>query len=230
MTTSKHSMALFTCELLAVRNVDKKDLAKERDLMASCWWEYRGIHPVNRTILFAEVYEAMTKRFHEKYVDYSTAAYVSGLRFTANKIFPDGLEKDEKASKTKKANLTGLWRARAAADELCIAYPIYLAALFEHAAMNGWLHKPRPAQLYSDKMKTIALDAQAMEIERYIPDFKNPLLQVGSTAPFKSEFDEWLFELGKLRSIHKDLVYNRMADLGYITPEKAEEWIALATQ
>jgi len=238
--------SVVACDLIAGRLFTKKDLAPEKQLMKTCWWEYRGIHPVNRTELFSYEFQAATQRFYGKYRDHANADYVSGLGGKESSIFkgvevdptvaaslsdqrgkndsPSPREKYLNRVKACRANLSGIWRARQTADELQISYPIYLWACFERASMNGWGRLPRPTQLYGDKMKVAALDEQAKEIERFIPDFTNPLLQVGSQAPFKADFDAFLFELGRLRTSHKELAYNRMAEQGYITPETAIAW------
>lgn len=215
------------CDLHALRHISPKDLDREHELAKSCWWDYRGEHPTNRTLRFAAVYREKTQLFTEKYVDYTRRDFVSGLAGDLN-IFPRVATDDDATITKKKRALTGLWRARQAADELQISYEIYIGACFEHAKMGGWQHLPRAIHLYSDRMKVVALDAQMKEIERYTPQFTNPLLMAGSQAPFKQEFDRWLYELGDLRTIHKEIAYKRMVDLGYITESQAAEWTVRA--
>lgn len=201
--------------------------------MNTCWWDYRGIHPARRTQLFANTYRRMYQRFYAKYYDASKADMVSGLA-GRDDIF-DVEDTNERRAKAKRTTLTGLWRARQSADELGISYSIYIAAIFERACMNwsnmatsSHLRLPRPVQMYSDKARMAALDEQAKEIERYIPDFRNPTLKLGSKAPHKADFDQWLFELGKLRRYHKEMAFNRMVEQGYICMQTASKWTSLA--
>ena len=220
--------SVLTCDLLASQHVAAKDLAKEPELMSSCWWEYRGLHPTRRTFIFAEVYANMTKRYHGKYWDYVLSTYKMGFSGQGpEKIFPSALD-DEKKTKRKKMVLTGMWRARQTADELGISYSIYVSSCFEHASANGWKNLPRPSQLYSDKMKMVALDEQAKELLRYTPDFTNPGLMAGSKAPFKADFDKWLYELGLLKRYDKAMTYTRMVEQGYLTQAQADAWAELA--
>ncbi len=221
-------LSVPTCDLHALRHVQPADWEKEADLAKSCWWEYRGEHPVNRTLMFAAAYRDLTQRFTGKFIDYTRQDYTSGIKGDLN-IFPREVTDDDKTKTTKRRNITALWRARQTADLYQIAYPIYIGACFNHANLNGWQRLPRPAQLYSDRMQEVALAEQELEIQRYIPDFKNPLLKAGSPAPFKREFDEWLYELGKLRP-HSDIAYARMAQLGYITEEQASQWTTRASE
>lgn len=219
---------VLTADLLASQHIAATDLAKEPQLQHACWWDYRGMHPTNRTLLFVAEYVDKSQLFHGKYRDYARHKYVGGVRASEH-VFPS-VRDDEAKAKVKRRNLTGFWRARQAADELGMSYNTFLMSIFEKTAMGGWQHRPRPSQLYSDKMKTIALDGYLREMERYIPDFENELLKLGSKAPFKRDFDDWLFELGCVRTAHRDLAFNRMADLGYISRERAESWTLLAQE
>lgn len=232
----KKTRSVLTCDILAARHIDPKDLARERELMGLCWWEYRGVHPSRRTQLFANTYRRLYQRYYGKYFDYSRAEMVSGL-VGSEDIFDLDFShvaeptRRERLSKSKRTALTGLWRARQAADELGISYTVYIGAIFEHAcarwrnmATKDHLRLPKPTHLYSDRHKVVALDQQAKEIEGSIPEFRNTGLKLGSTAPYKQDFDLWLFELGKLRRIHKDMAFARMVALGYIDEATAASW------
>jgi hypothetical protein len=268
-------MNVLTCDLLASRHIQQSDLLKERDLMRSCWWEYRGVHPSNRTILFAAAFLEIYQDYIRKYRNHKTAEYaVFTGGYGANGIFRD-LEEDKahaaklqairdglacrteqgqlkkipnknqsaewqqahadlnnylKPFQARKQRLQALWRGRQAADELQISYRVFVRASFERAAALGFKHFPTPNQIYNDKAKVAALDAQVDELERYIPTLANAGLQTGSNAVFKGEFDAWLYDLAMLRRHHKDLAFRRYAQLGYITPDQAEAWILLAEQ
>lgn len=238
---------VFKCDQLATENISKADLQRECELQHSCWWEYRGMHPTQRTLLFAATYAEITQHYHAKDKDYKRAENVTGLAGVSadlgslDRIFPTVLDSsvtgniklDEKTAKhlrNKKQNLTGLWRARQAADEDCISYRIYLGAVFERSSLMLTRHRysPRPIHLYSAAARMAALDAQCKEIEAYTPDFTNPNLMVGSTAPFKAEFDEWLYELGAMKKLNKQMVFDRMVALNLITASTAAEWTTRA--
>lgn len=237
-TTKKRTT--FDCDYLAAKHIAPEDLAREPELMTKCWWEYRGIHPTRRTDLFAAYYRKLYQRFYAKYYDATRAEMVSGLPGDSNifnlEVAVAGVSEKALATKAKlerarRQNLTGLWRARQAADDLCISYPIYISAIFEDACMR-WRNMatsthfrlPRPQQMYNDRARMAALDAQALELERYVPDFRNKTLMAGSMAPYKPDFDKFLYELGRLKRFNKDLTFKRMAEQGYITPEQAEAW------
>lgn len=219
----------ISLDLLACKHIKPELLALERALGRSCWWEYRGEHPTWKTMLFAAEYVAQTRRFTEKYVNHEKADKVSGLTGDGDpyRIFPN-VRDSEKIVAKKKRNLVGLWKARQAADELTLSYRLYIAACMERAAMTGWERIPRPTHLYSDKMKMAGLDAQVHELTAYIPAFENPTLLAGSKAPYKREFDEWLYEVGRLRSRNHDLVFGDMVRKGLITKDQAAVWEVLA--
>jgi hypothetical protein len=233
MTTEKAPKTVLTCDIQAARLFSKKDLEREPELMTTCWWEYRGMHPVRRTEYFAAVYRKTYARYYGKYYDHSKHEMVSGLVGVEDPF--DTRAKTEKIAKARRTNLTGLWRGRQAADELGISYPIYISAIFENACMKGRVDVkdgtpqfPRPVHLYSDRAKMVALDEQVKELERYTPTFKNATLMAGSQAPYKEDFDNFLYELGALKKIHTDIAFDRMVELGYITRDTAGQWLARA--
>ncbi len=222
--------SVLTCDIQAARYISPADLAREAELAKTCWWDYRGIHPVRRTEFFATQYRAIYQRYYAKYYDYSKKDVVSGLAGKEDIFNFSGLT--ESRARAKKTNLTGLWRARQAADELGIRYEIYISAIFEKACMNGKVQIrngrpqfPRPTHLYSDKAKLAALDEMVDELERYVPDFRNGHLKVGSQAPWKDEFDGWLYNFVALKRVNKDITLDRLVELNYITRETADDWL-----
>lgn len=112
----------------------------EPQLYRGKWFDYRFMHPVQATCLYAHAYEQAYRAFYKRNIDRERAEHV--------KIFRGKIENWTEA---KPAERSGFWRGRMVADALGMPYDVYLTYAFE-AALAYWnrAHLPRPLQLYSD--------------------------------------------------------------------------------
>ena len=116
--------------------------------MATRWFDYRDMHPVAATYLFAHFYVEQTRKFYIQNVDIRTVE--DARAFTPDDIF---MSRD----------LTSMWLARRAADELGLPYPFVLQ-FAQSRFLSRLQHRlPRPNQLYGEEFE---IDVAAAWTER----------------------------------------------------------------
>lgn len=110
----------------------------EARLMTTRWFDYRDMHPVAATYLFAHFYVEQTRKFYIQNVDIRTVE--DARAFTPDDIF---MSRD----------LTSMWLARRAADELGLPYPFVLQ-FAQSRFLSRLQHRfPRPNQLYGEEFE-----------------------------------------------------------------------------
>jgi hypothetical protein len=130
---------------LSRKIIDPKFLAKEPSLTETRWVEYGYLSPLECTERFTRTYLELFRHFHEKYVNYATAA-------KQKPVDPDLFMNDP-------GEISSLWRARQAADAIGMPYGSYLHEVMDRAARRIDRKKiPRPNQLYSPKQVGYALE------------------------------------------------------------------------
>ena len=118
--------------------IDPVHRADTPELMASRWFDYRHMHPVQATYLFAELYKVQTRIFAESFVDIETAD--DARAFTPDDIF-------------KSRDLTSMWLARGVADRIGCPYTTMLAFVQQRALERTFQRYPRPNQMYGDDVE-----------------------------------------------------------------------------
>lgn len=117
----------------------KADLwANESKLVQKKWWDYRGLHPVEATYLFAYAYIKQFALRNRHRVDISRAPFIKPLK-----------GKDPLLDNPKQ--LTGLIKARQFADEFGMPYDFHIRHALKFADERDWTYLPRPSQLYGAK-------------------------------------------------------------------------------
>lgn len=105
---------------IALDRLTRKFTKEEARLQSECWFDYRFMHPVKRTYLFAAYYSAAFKREYEKRIDADSSLAKGYSR-------PDPLDNRPSRGKTRKlVTPTYFWQARRMADELRIPYDFYI--------------------------------------------------------------------------------------------------------
>ena len=118
--------------------VDSKHLRTEAELFNSKWWDYRLIHPLTATYMFAHEYKKAIKAGLRVRSDLYKAANYKGL-------------KHEDFLQTSKSTITGMWKARQRADKEGVPYDFWCRSAMKFAEQRQWKYLPKPTQLYSDK-------------------------------------------------------------------------------
>lgn len=125
-------------EEIALSFVDPKLWAREAALFQTKAWDYRFLHPIEATYLFAHIYNEQFALACHRRIDYKRAPFIRGAR-------------GEDPLLHSKAQLTGLIKARQWADEHGMPYDFHCAHALSFAEERDWRYLPKPAQLYSSK-------------------------------------------------------------------------------
>lgn len=115
------------CDLIALTRFSKRLFDGESQLQQVCFFDYRYMHPVKRTYLFAHEYMKSYKALYERYIDIDSDG-IYGLSRPK-----DPLDNDPPRNKTAKLRTpTCLWVARQVADAKCIPYDFYVSAALKY--------------------------------------------------------------------------------------------------
>ena len=121
--------------LAVASKLDRADLALERQLHGSKWFDYRFVTPKQATLIFKAAYQ---KVYREKYADNIDTEEAEGVT---------GIDTSDFAG-TKQP--TAFWRARQFADALGVPYDIFCEAAFGNL-LRSWKRIPYINQLYGKK-------------------------------------------------------------------------------
>ncbi|MBE0438024.1 MAG: hypothetical protein IBX56_19775 [Methylomicrobium sp.] len=136
-------LADFDCELMMMERFAgnerafKKEFKAELRLMQTKWFDYRLLHPVVATYLYAAEFTRIYQRYYAKTRDYEKANYVKG--------FSGG---DAWRHKTS----GGFVKGRRQADALGIPYWFYIDRAFEFLYRRCWKNIPRHFHLYTKEI------------------------------------------------------------------------------
>lgn len=115
----------------------KKHFKKELQLYQTKWFDYRLLHPVVATYLYAAEFQRTFKKYYAKTIDHEKAQYMKG--------FSGG---DAWAAK----NSGGFIKGRQQADLMGIPYWFYIERAYEWLYRKKWKHIPRQTHLYSEEV------------------------------------------------------------------------------
>lgn len=110
----------------------------EDELLGRKWFDYRFMHPVQATYVYAHAYNQVYPRVYRRTICHRRARFIRPLWLD---VFRD------------KNSLQGIWGGRQCADELCMPYTLYIQMAMD-GALRYWNHKhlPRPNQLYTERV------------------------------------------------------------------------------
>ena len=157
----------------------KTHFRKELKLRDKKWYDYRTMHPVVATYLYAAEYRRVYRSYYSKTVDFQRAMYVKGF----------------KGDDAWMANSSGGFiKGRQQADSMGIPYWFYIENAFEWLYRKKWKHIPRQTHLYNKEVIQFVLDAwitRATEtlIVAELPFFKD---QSNNKRPEYIAHQEWL--------------------------------------
>ena len=123
-------------------SIDAKLTHGESDLFVTKWWDYKRLHPMDATFIFAHYYAEQMKTEMNRRKGHNRRGYYKAL-------------KSPSLLKCSKKEITGIWKARQKADELGIPYDFYCAAATKYADKFKWKHLPRPWQMYGQSSKYV---------------------------------------------------------------------------
>lgn len=107
-------------DALTAERFTLKHLKGESQLQQTCWFDYRFMHPMKRTYLFAHYFVKNFKALYEEKVDMNSSKVFGVSRPK------DPLDNRPAVNKTNKLTMpTYLWNARRCADFLSVPYDVY---------------------------------------------------------------------------------------------------------
>jgi hypothetical protein len=195
---------------LSKRNRNKDDLSNEQKRYQTKWFDYRGIHFGAATAWFMDCFKAEYRRAVLKYYDH-TQGNRTGLG--ARRLFD-----------LKPADITGLWRARQAADDLGIPYPTYCRGAIDAAVLNGNWRLPRPEHLYSDDCKRAAADLWHQERLARVFIATDPFFSAQNYVghPAQDDYYAWLVDIFRQRPGGHYAAYKAIYERAAIPAEVVE--------
>lgn len=145
-------------DLLAIEKINPSLMSIEPDLFHTKWWDYRIIHPVQSTYLFADAYKKAARDYWIVNWDMEAGAKrkpLSGwdcFEKPPIKLKKNGEPYAAQIKGVSKTDLQGLWKARQKADSLGMPYSLYCRYAITYAKKGLWKNIPRPTQLYQTKI------------------------------------------------------------------------------
>ncbi|CDT54019.1 conserved hypothetical protein [Vibrio coralliirubri] len=140
---------------LTIITVSPALLDGEADLYKSKWWDYRLMHPLEATRVFADAYVKAMKSALKKQID----IYI-GMNARVLKKGDLLLE--------SKTTITGLWKARKIADKHGVPYEFWCHRAMEYADLCCWPYPPKPCHLYSESVKAESETWSAISMVEFI--------------------------------------------------------------
>lgn len=128
------------CEWVALQVIDVKYHRKEGMLYRSKFWDYKMLHPIQATLLFAEHYKDALKMAISKQHDYYAGRNYKGLK--RDNLLECGARV-----------ITGMHKARQVSDEYGIPYNFWCYRAMDYAMTVKLPHLPQPNMLYSRNPK-----------------------------------------------------------------------------
>lgn len=198
------------CDLLALAHIPAEARKDEASLFDRKWFDYRHLHPVQATYLYAAQYQKAIEAIYAETKDIRTVGSIKA--FEPEDIF-------------KGRELLAFWFARQACDRVGCRYEFALRFIMRRFADRGWHIFPRPNQCYSLELVLDIQDAWKAECATKLqfprhPRFKNPEF-VGHDD--QVAYRQWLIDQIKERGAHMHRGLSRALSEGCLTKEEALE-------
>lgn len=194
-------------EMLALARIPEPLRREEPALFKTKWFDYRHLHPVSATYMYAARYVEAVRDIYAQTRDRDEAATIQP--FEVEDIFYS-------------RELTSVWRARQALDRLGIRYEFALRFAMTRFANRGWSYFPRPNQLYTEELMLDTRDAWNLACSHTLQIAKHPRF----TAPYYTghpdqiAYQEWLVEQVRKRE-HPHRALSRLLSEKVIIPDFA---------
>ena len=203
MTDSYYGARLSVeeCEELAFFKIRPELRAAENSLYTSRWFDYRHLHPVQATYLFADHYKRAVQRWYAHTKDIETAHTVTPF-------------KHEDVFQT--TELTSIWLARQAFDRIGCRYDLGLDFALKRAGDRGWGYFPRPNQLYGSELLLDLADHWNWMCGEIFQEPK------GAQGEHVTEMHQWLIEQCK-RRVNPERLLGTILSRGLLPEHAARE-------
>ncbi|HDR9086339.1 hypothetical protein [Burkholderia vietnamiensis] len=183
--------------MLALSRITPAMRSMESALYTRKWFDYRGLHPVQATYLFAQEYHDAIKRAYQRQKDIRTVDKIRPIDVEG--LF-DGRE------------LTAVWRARQAFDAVGCRYEFGLDFVMRRACDRGWRTFPRPNQLYAEELVLDLRDAWAAECKASIQLARHDrfLAENYRGHPDQIAYQAWQIDQIKSRGGNRAMLLSRL--------------------
>lgn len=196
------------CEALSLARIPLETRQQEAELWTSCWYDYRHLHPVQRTYLWTHEYVKAIQDVYRKTRDHARADKVHPFR--GQDIF-------------KTAEWLGAYKARQQLDRYGIRYDFALRFAMNRYEGRGWKVFPRPNQLCAEELAEDTHDAWKTECKAKLQiaehDFYQSVQFVGH--PDQIAYRDWLNKQIKTRAMVGWTLATPIAQGIYSTEESA---------
>lgn len=202
-------LARSEMEVRALR-IDPAHRDGEASLMRTRWFDYRDMHSVEVTYLYAHLYKEQTKKFYAQNIDIRTVE-------AARSFFPDDIFMSR--------DLTSMWLARRAADAMGIPYPFVLQFAQDRFLARLQHNFPRPNQLYGEEFEADLAQAWAARVGQQLTYSHQPRYKATAWKKDVNQAEHLLFIFKQIlqrpqQSRHRLL--GRLISEGVIAP-----WMAV---
>lgn len=140
------NLGFLNYEILTIQHISYKEARIESGLMATKWFDYRRLHPMQATYYFVKCYNDAYRDFYRKAINADAAPFVRGIKDH------DFLNAKEKMT---------FWRLRQNCDRVGLPYDFFLRfgmAKHHRVIGDGKVYAPRPSMF----VKNEELFAEAM--------------------------------------------------------------------
>jgi hypothetical protein len=195
-------------EMLALARISEPHRRIEPELFQSKWFDYRHLHPVSATYMYAAQYAAAVRECYIQTKDKNSVDEVKA--FTPENVF-------------ECRELIGFWLARQGLDRLGVRYDFALRYAMTRFATRGWRFFPRPNQLHSEELLLDIRDAWRVECKHTLQLAKHPkyLADNYTAHPDQIGYLKWLCTQVESRE-HPHRAVSRLLTEQHITPVMVE--------
>lgn len=169
------------CEAIVFAKIPVEVRVPEAEVMSQRWFDYRRMHPVHATYLWAHLYTGAVRDAYAKTKDRDGAATLQVL--PAEDVFQTPFA-------------VACWTARQRFDSIGVRYDFALRFCMNRFADRGWNVFPRPNQLYGEELILDIADAWKIECRASLQIAKDVRFRndhfVG--APEQVAYREWLMD------------------------------------
>lgn len=176
-------------EVLTIQHIPFKEYKGEAELMASKWFDYRRLHPMQATYYFVKCYTQAYQNFYRKAINAEVAPFVRCIKEK------DFLEAKERLS---------IWRLRRLCDQLGVRYDFFLNFAMNHhyrmVADGGKVYPPRPAHLLrNEDMIADAVIAWEEQCQATLQIATDPYYRTSQFVGSRDQLDHEAFVIGQIK-------------------------------
>jgi hypothetical protein len=208
------SLNHLDCEMLSHARIRPELRVRESALQQTKWFDYRRIHPVKATYLYAAHYQDAVQALYARTKDLEESREIRA--FTPEDVFKCG-------------ELVGFWRARQELDAIGVRYEFALRFAMNRFSDRGWRFFPRPNQMLGEEFVLDARDAWANECKIRLQIATDPWFRAENFcgAPEQNAYQKWLVDQIKKRPmphlpiaslIKEGVLIERVAEALFGTP------------